>query len=448
MNGNGSQSEFELVPIRSIQPSPQNNLVYRPIDLKDPDLLALAQDIRLRGILEPIVVTSDRRIVSGHRRYAAATLAGVQNVKVRVFPISSTDPEFIQILTSFNQQRVKSLDEFLRETMLKTDPEESYGELLKYREERSQIDKSDLCAIELREHKKRADISSAKTPFLKAIEKVIHDNRKFWPLSVRQIHYRLLNHPPLIHASKADSRYCNTLNSYRALVELLARARLIGKITWSCIADETRPVSVSNGYRNARRFIDDELSGLLRGYWRNLVQSQPNHVEIVGEKNTIQGIIRPVAGRFCIPYTIGRGYCSLIPRKELVERYRRSGKQKLVLLVLSDFDPDGEEIAHSFARSLRDDFNLVPILKAKAGSSNCVRFVERHGDDVYELEAIRPTELQEVLEEAIKAVIDIDALNHEIETEKKESKFLVGVRNTLIEASRGIDFGTEDGGVN
>jgi hypothetical protein len=32
-----------------------------------------------------------------------------------------------------------------------------------------------------------------------------------------------------------------------------------------------------------------------------------------------------------------------------------------VLLIASDFDPDGEEIAHSFARSLRDDFGLEAI---------------------------------------------------------------------------------------
>jgi hypothetical protein len=35
-----------------------------------------------------------------------------------------------------------------------------------------------------------------------------------------------------------------------------------------------------------------------------------------------------------------------------------AAKERLVLLVLSDFDPNGEEIAHSFVRSLRDDFGL------------------------------------------------------------------------------------------
>ena len=73
------------------------------------------------------------------------------------------------------------------------------------------------------------------------------------------------------------------------------------------------------------------------------MQSQPNHIEIVGEKNTIAPIIRPVAAGFSIPTTIGRGYCSLRPRYDIAERFRKSGKDRLLLLILTDFDPDGQE---------------------------------------------------------------------------------------------------------
>jgi hypothetical protein len=41
--------------------------------------------------------------------------------------------------------------------------------------------------------------------------------RKFRPLTDRQIHYALLNHPPLIHASKPHSRYANTHRCYQRL---------------------------------------------------------------------------------------------------------------------------------------------------------------------------------------------------------------------------------------
>jgi len=35
------------------------------------------------------------------------------------------------------------------------------------------------------------------------------------------------------------------------------------------------------------------------------------------------------------------------------------------VLIVSDFDPDGEEIAQSFARSLRDDFSISTIKPVK-----------------------------------------------------------------------------------
>ena len=77
--------------------------------------------------------------------------------------------------------------------------------------------------------------------------------------------------------------------------------------------------------------------------------------------------------------TSGRGFCSLPPRYETAKRYRASGKQKLVLLIVSDFDPDGEEIANSYARSFRDDFDIDDVhavkvaLTARRSSSSICR---------------------------------------------------------------------------
>jgi AraC family transcriptional regulator len=42
----------------------------------------------------------------------------------------------------------------------------------------------------------------------------------------------------------------------------------------------------------------------------------------------------------------------------LAQRVRQSGKKRLVLLVLSDFDPDGEGIVETLTASLRDEFYL------------------------------------------------------------------------------------------
>ena len=62
------------VALASINPSPNNTLLYRPISSDDPSIRDLAIDIKRNGILEPLVITKDKFILSGHRRYVAARL--------------------------------------------------------------------------------------------------------------------------------------------------------------------------------------------------------------------------------------------------------------------------------------------------------------------------------------------------------------------------------------
>jgi hypothetical protein len=262
----------------------------------------------------------------------------------------------------------------------------------------------------------------------------------------------------LIHASKPNSRYANNLESYKACTEIVTRARLEGLIAWEAIDDPTRPVTLWSVHRDQGLFFREQLDGFLKGYARDLMQSQPNHVEIVAEKLTVEIIVQDVARDYGIPITVGRGYSSTPPRWKMAQRFRASGKEKLILLIVSDFDPEGEDIAHSFARSMRDDFDvrqiepmkvaltheqvrelgLPPNFKAKEKSSRYRRFVEKYGDDVFELEAVPPETLQRILREAVDGVIDLAAFNSEVDAEKKDAAHLAATRKTVHEALRDI----------
>ena len=444
-----------------IKPSPENDKLYRPVNPDDPEIRELAASIRKHGILQPIVITLDGYILSGHRRYAAAKLAGLRQIPCTLEQICRNDELFVPLLREHNRQREKTDSERLREEIVSADPEEAYRALQLHREETARVDTE---CISLRGEKKRAVISKAKAPFLAAIKQVLIDLQAFYPLTDRQIHYRLLNNPPLIHASKPDSVYRNVPGCYAALTELLTRARLAGHIPMHVIADTTRPVTSWDVHQTSAPFIKREIDRFLKNFYRDLMQSQPNHIEIVGEKNTVEGVLRPVAMEYRLPLTIGRGYCSLPPRYDMAERFRKSGKQNLILLVLSDFDPDGEEIAHSFGRSMRDDFgiesikpikvaltseqvrelNLPPQLAAKKTSSNYGKFSEKYGDQVFELEAIEPAVLQGILRKAIESVLDIQAFNAEIDREKHDAAFLDGVRQRVHAELQSVNM--EDGG--
>ena len=82
--------------------------------------------------------------------------------------------------------------------------------------------------------------------------------------------------------------------------------------------------------------------------------------------------------------------------------------------------------------------NLHTDAFAKIGDPNYKRFVDKYGTDVYELEAVSPSDLQEMLSGVIDSVLDMDAFKAELEAEKQDAAFLQGVRNRLPNALSGI----------
>lgn len=453
-----------FLPTHAVLPSPENDKLYHPSQPDDPAIIQLAESIKKHGVLEPLVVTADKWIISGHRRHAAAVLAGIQTIPCRVGRLNrNEDPDgFLVALREHNRQREKSFDEKVREAVVSSNPDEAYRCLLSERQTRS---RTKVSGMELRVGKKRSRITAAKKPMLDAVAHLLENFVEFLPVTVRFIHYHLLNDPPLVHASKPGSTYRNNKDCYKNLVDLIARARLTGDIPFESIDDETRPVTQTSCWRNSAEFFQSELNNFMRGYQRDLMQSQPNHIELLVEKNTAANILKTVALNYCIPMTSGRGFCSLPPRYNIAERFRKSGKEKLVLIMFSDFDPDGDEIAHSFARSLRDDFlieNIVPFkaslisdqvknlslpsssaVEAKEKSVNYKRFVQKYGADqtCFELESMTPDQIQSIADEAIRRVIDCELFNREVEQEKLDAVELGAARKAVRETLKDFRLG-------
>jgi hypothetical protein len=443
-------------PTERIQVAPENSLIYDDFSIDNADDLSLAESIQKNGIGEPLVLSEDCVLLSGHRRLKAAECLGLTRVPVRIIDVIYGDlskNERLTLLRSFNHQREKSPTERVREQMLEIDPDEAYDTLIRNRAERY-LDMPDS-NVEMGDVKKRARITTAR--FLEAAQRVIQENREYWPMTVRRVHYLLLNDPPLKHDKKRNSHYGNDPGSYKALTNLLIRARLTGDLPLQAIEDTTRPIQLGGGFFSFAEFIRQESEYFLTGYSRNLMQGQPHHIEIMLEKNALRTVIEKVARAYCIPVTTGRGFSSLSPRNDLYHRFKRSGKKKLILLMLTDFDPDGEVIASCFARSLRDDFGLTDIhgikvaltsrdvesenfpsdLDAKSSSPNYVKFVEKYGSKTVELDAAPVEFLQGRLRESIENVIDVNEFNAQIGLEKEDAAYIMAYRKAMIEAMGG-----------
>ena len=92
------------------RPSPENDRLYRPVDADDPKIVKLAESIEVHGVQEPLLLTEDRWIISGRRRYVAAQLAGLDAVPCRVAPIhrDSDHDRFVQLLRECSRRQVRA----------------------------------------------------------------------------------------------------------------------------------------------------------------------------------------------------------------------------------------------------------------------------------------------------------------------------------------------------
>ena len=453
MNSNLKKWDLSHFPVSQIKMATENNYLYDPFAIANHDDQALYESIKEVGIQEPLVITKDFYLLSGHRRYASAKRLKLQTVPVRVIYRcfeSLNKPERLNLLRLYNQQRDKSTGEKIREKMLELDKSSAYSNLLRRRVDLLSVSRGVQSNVSLGIVKKRARITT--TQFLAAVMRVVKENEEYWPLTDRRIHYLLLNDPPLRHDKKFHSKYVNDKASYKSLTNLLIRARLNDDIPIQAIEDGTRPIRLGGGFETLEQFVLQETENFLAGYSRDLMQGQPYHFEIILEKNALRSIIESVAREFCIPVTTTRGYASLSPRFDLVQRFLKSGKPKLILLMLTDFDPDGEQIAESFARSLRDDFSLMNIhpvkvaltaedvknnalpsdMDAKPSSPNYKKFISKYGVKAVELDAAPVELLKGSLKEAIYSFLDIDEFNAQQDLEQDDS--------VKIEAHRQVAF--------
>jgi hypothetical protein len=205
---------------------------------------------------------------------------------------------------------------------------------------------------------------------------------------------------------------------------------------------------------NVAEFIEDEIAYFLTGYVLDKQRSQPIHVEVFCEKNTLLGIVAPVCKRYNVPLTSGRGFAGPSIWRKMAGRYKASGKLDMVVLAVSDHDPEGFELVDDCIRSLRDlwgikclDLHRVAVTEgqideldlhedfnpAKESSPRVDAFVRETGAaKTWECEALPPDYLQDALSTAIEQNMNMDIFRTEQEREEKDLKELRRLRTKLM----------------
>jgi len=421
------------VKTNQIQTPEINDAIYQaPTEDR---LISLSNDIRINGLINPIRVSKDLFIYDGNTRFKAIKLLGYDEIEVIINEdLLSNTEEFSRLIISANNQRVKSSKDLLREIQVSINP-------LEY-EKRKLILNGDFVDLDSITGSLKADrnISSIKDDLIKSIIDIIVDYQEYLPLTVRAIHYILLDKNVLTNNKKKDSVYKNDRSSYSGLSNLLTKLRINKIIKYEWIRDDGRTLYKNRGFDSAERYIDYEVDKMFTNYYRDIQQTQEAYNIIFCEKETLRPILEKLTRKYGIPIAFIKSGSSLTIRYNFIKDWEHSGSKKIInAMVLSDFDPAGYRIKDTLIGSIESDFmkelegvklnayhigitqkqitkyNLYSDLDAKESDKNFIDFVKVTGSlKAYELDALKPNQLLNEVEEAIQNCIDMELINDEI----------------------------------
>jgi hypothetical protein len=448
---------IQTISPSAIKETPENWSLYRKPTEADEEWMRLRESIASGGMNTPIILSADYYVISGHRRLLAARAEGVLAVPVivqrDVVMEQLASLERVKLLANHNRgNRVKTAAEAFMEEVAQIDPEEAIREAQERKAQHFTKAKSCGEEVEVIGKIRRTDPTNSRKDFLDAVLDIIRTYRNNMgdvAISSRHIHYQLLAKKVRTSNYKNAGIYGEQKYNSKSepvgdrgeglLSKLLCDARSAGIIPNDWIDDTTRPCLVPPS-QSLSGYLLSETNGMFKNYWADIHREQPFHVELLLEKNTLFSLIKSkVAVPLRLPLTCLRGYGSYPAARDVAARFKRSGKEKLIAVYISDLDPEGINMPASWKKYLRHDFgvdatviraavtpeqvdkyNLPPDTSVKLTSSRAKSFIRDHGEECWELDSMPPLLLVEEVTKAAQGCLDIDILNAAMEQENND----------------------------
>lgn len=280
------------------------------------------------------------------------------------------------------------------------------------------------------------NFSPASEELLRKILVILRDYAsQGYDLSLRQLYYQLV----------AANVVENTERSYKNVGSLVSDARLAGLIDWNAIKDRSRAMTVNSHWENPAAILRSCVASFAIDKWAD----QPCYVEVMVEKQALEGVLEPVCSELDVPFTANKGYSSSSALYEAGKRMHykvRDGKEVHVIY-LGDHDPSGIDMSRDVEDRLRmfsdvDDqggslelhrvaLNIEQVRKlrppenpAKLTDSRADAYIAKFGRSSWELDAIKPDALAKLVRDEVYGIRDADLWAASVEREDAMKKEL------------------------
>lgn len=235
---------------------------------------------------------------------------------------------------------------------------------------------------------------------------------KGYELTLRQVYYQLV----------ARDIIPNNERSYKNIGNLISDGRIAGLIDWNSIIDRTRNLQGLPHWEDPSDIIESAAYQFAFDKWAG----QENYVEVWVEKDALIGVVGRACNALDISFFSCRGYVSQSEMWNAAERLKaKSQDRNTVIIHLGDHDPSGKDMSRDIGDRLRT-FEVYPEFKrialnidqihkynpppnpTKLTDSRCSGYMREFGDECWELDALRPEVIDELIQKTVSEYCDLD----------------------------------------
>ena len=252
-----------------------------------------------------------------------------------------------------------------------------------------------------------------------------------YKLTLRQLYYQFVSRDIIPNNQK----------QYNNLGVLINNARLAGLLDWCSIEDRTRNIRNSFHWQDPKRLLNSAVRQFSIDKWAG----QRTYVEVWVEKDALVEVVGKSASKYDVPYFSCRGYVSQSEMWSASERIKDKlyyEHEKAVIIHLGDHDPSGKDMTRDIDERLkmflsregleenieveRVALEMEQILKynpppnpAKLTDSRCGGYISEYGDMSWELDALEPRALDDIICSAILEHLDLELFKERKAEEEK-----------------------------
>lgn len=249
-------------------------------------------------------------------------------------------------------------------------------------------------------------------------------------LTLRQLYYQFVSRDLIP----------NKQSEYKRLGSIINDGRLAGLIDWDSIEDRTRNLQKLPHWSSPAEIVDLCINQYRIDKWNN----QEYRPEVWIEKDALLGIIENICNQHEVPFFSCRGFTS---QSEMWSAGRRFGKcdQTPIIIHLGDHDPSGIDMTRDvndrlelFMGGMRvnrialnmDQIELYdpPPNFAKVTDSRSPTYIKNFGEESWELDALEPSVLVNLIDQTITSLKDPDLWQEKIEEEQEHIDRLKKIR--------------------